>query len=246
MDLTGKTAVVTGGSRGIGRAICIDLAKNGANIVTCYKSGIQAVEETIAECEKYGVVAKAIQADISSKDDIDKLFAAALEVTGAIDILVNNAGITADNLIIRMKDHEFDNVIDTNLRGVFYAMRAASKLMMKKRYGRIVNISSIVGVTGNAGQVNYSAAKAGVIGMTKSLAKELGGRGITCNAVAPGFIKTDMTKDLPEAVLEDFVKNISLGRPGEPEDVAHAVTFLASDDASYITGQVIEVTGGMR
>ncbi|MBQ6231476.1 MAG: 3-oxoacyl-[Eubacterium sp.] len=246
MDLKGKTAVVTGGSRGIGRAICVKLAKEGANIVTCYANSSAAAEETVKLCQEYGVTAVAVKADISVKEDIDNLLAEAQKITGTIEILVNNAGITRDKLLISMKDEDFDDVINTNLKGTFYAMRAASKLMMKKRYGRIVNISSIVGVYGNAGQINYAASKAGVIGMTKSLAKELGGRGITCNAVAPGFISTDMTAVLSDEVKEKLAANIALKRIGEPEDVANVVAFLASDDSSYVTGQVIEVSGGMN
>ena len=192
------------------------------------------------------MTAVAVKADISVKEDIDNLLAEAQKITGTIEILVNNAGITRDKLLISMKDEDFDDVINTNLKGTFYAMRAASKLMMKKRYGRIVNISSIVGVYGNAGQINYAASKAGVIGMTKSLAKELGGRGITCNAVAPGFISTDMTAVLSDEVKEKLAANIALKRIGEPEDVANVVAFLASDDSSYVTGQVIEVSGGMN
>ncbi|MBR1674359.1 MAG: 3-oxoacyl-[Eubacterium sp.] len=246
MDLKGKTAVVTGGSRGIGRAICVKLAKEGANIVTCYANSSAAAEETVKLCQEYGVTAVAVKADISVKEDIDNLLAEAQKITGTIEILVNNAGITRDKLLISMKDEDFDDVINTNLKGTFYAMRAASKLMMKKRYGRIVNISSVVGVYGNAGQINYAASKAGVIGMTKSLAKELGGRGITCNAVAPGFISTDMTAVLSDEVKEKLAANIALKRIGEPEDVANVVAFLASDDSSYVTGQVIEVSGGMN
>ena len=246
MDLKGKTAVVTGGSRGIGRAICVKLAKEGANIVTCYANSSAAAEETVKLCQEYGVSAVAVKADISVKEDIDNLLAEALKITGTIEILVNNAGITRDKLLISMKDEDFDDVINTNLKGTFYAMRAASKLMMKKRYGRIVNISSVVGVYGNAGQINYAASKAGVIGMTKSLAKELGGRGITCNAVAPGFISTEMTAVLSDDVKEKLAANIALKRIGEPEDVANVVAFLASDDSSYVTGQVIEVSGGMN
>lgn len=246
MDLKGKTAVVTGGSRGIGRAICLKLAERGANVVTCYANSSAAADETVKLCEEYGVTAVAVKADISVKEDVDNLLAEALKITGTIEILVNNAGITRDKLLISMKDEDFDDVINTNLRGTFYTMRAASKLMMKKRYGRIVNISSVVGIYGNAGQINYAASKAGVIGMTKSLAKELGGRGITCNAVAPGFISTDMTAVLSDEVKEKLASNIALKRIGEPEDVANVVAFLASDDSSYVTGQVIEVSGGMN
>ncbi|MBO5239734.1 MAG: 3-oxoacyl-[acyl-carrier-protein] reductase [Lachnospiraceae bacterium] len=245
MKLENKTAIVTGGSRGIGRAICIALAKEGANIVTCYAKGAAAAEETVAMCKEYGVQAVAIQADVAVKEDVENLFAEALKITGTVEILVNNAGITRDGLVMRMSDDDFNQVIDTNLRGAFYCMRAASKLMMKKRYGRIVTISSVVGVMGNAGQVNYAASKAGVIGMTKSLAKELGSRNVTANAVAPGFITTDMTDSLPEAVKEQMAKEIPLARMGQPEDVANAVVFLVSDQASYITGQVLHVDGGM-
>lgn len=245
MLLENKTAIVTGGGRGIGRAICIKLAKEGANIVTCYAHGAAAAEETVAMCKELGVQAVAISADVSLKEDVDRLFEEALKLTGTIEILVNNAGITKDGLLIRMSDDDFNQVIDTNLRGAFYCMRAASKLMMKKRYGRIVTISSVVGLMGNAGQVNYSASKAGVIGMTKSLAKELGSRNVTANAVAPGFITTDMTAGLSEAVKGEMAKAIPLARMGQPEDVANAVAFLVSDEASYITGHVLNVDGGM-
>ena len=245
MLLENKTAIVTGGSRGIGRAICVALAKEGANIVTCYAKGAAAAEETVAMCREYGVQAVAVQADVAVPGEVEALFAEALKITGTIEILVNNAGITRDGLLLRMSDDDFNQVIDTNLRGAFYCMRAASKLMMKKRYGRIVTISSVVGVSGNAGQVNYAASKAGVIGMTKSLAKELGSRNVTANAVAPGFITTDMTEGLPDAVKEQMAKEIPLSRMGRPEDVTDAVTFLVSDKASYITGQVLHVDGGM-
>lgn len=245
MGLENKTAIVTGGSRGIGRAICTTLAKEGANIVTCYANGAAAAEETIAMCKEYGVQAVAVQADVADAAQVEALFAKAQEVTGSVDILVNNAGITRDGLILRMSDENFNQVLDTNLKGAFYCMRAASKLMMRKRYGRIVTISSVVGVSGNAGQVNYAASKAGVIGMTKSLAKELGSRNITANAVAPGFITTDMTDALPDVVKQQMEKEIPLARLGTPEDVANAVAFLVSEQASYITGQVLHVDGGM-
>jgi 3-oxoacyl-[acyl-carrier protein] reductase len=246
MSLENKTAIVTGGSRGIGRAICIKLASQGANIVTCYAHGAEAAEETVKLCKEYGVEAVAVQADVAIKEEVDKLFEEAKKVTGTVEILVNNAGITRDNLILRMSDEEFNQVIDTNLRGAFYCLRAASKLMMKKRYGRIVNISSVVGVNGNAGQVNYAASKAGVIGMTKSMAKELGSRNVTCNAVAPGFITTDMTAVLSDEVKAEIAKTISLNKLGTPEDVANTVAFLVSDEAQYITGQVLCVDGGMH
>ena len=245
MLLENQTAIVTGGSRGIGRAICVALAKEGANVVTCYAHGAKAAEETVSQCKEYGVQALAVQADIAKTEEVDHLFEEALKVTGSLEILVNNAGITKDGLLVRMTDEQFDQVIDTNLKGTFYCMRVASKHMMKKRYGRIVTVSSIVGLNGNAGQVNYAASKAGVIGMTKSLAKELGSRNVTVNAVAPGFITTDMTNALPDTVREQMAKEIPLARMGQPEDVAHAVAFLVSDAASYITGHVLNVDGGM-
>ena len=243
--LEGKTAIVTGGGRGIGRAISVKLASEGANVVICDIVINEAAEETIKLIEAQGVKAAAYQANVTVPEDCENLFKQAIEEFGKVDILVNNAGVTRDNLIMRMKEEEFDLVIATNLKGTYNMMKAATRPMMKARYGRIVNISSVVGVYGNAGQVNYSASKAGVIGMTKSIAKELGSRGITCNAVAPGYIETDMTKVLPEEVKEAMVKNIALGRPGQPEDVAKVVAFLASDEAEYVTGQVIECAGGM-
>ncbi len=244
-NLEGKTAIVTGGGRGIGRAISVKLASEGANVVICDIVINEAAEETVKLIEEQGVKAAAIQANVTLPEDCENLFKQAIEQFGAVDILVNNAGVTRDNLLMRMKEEEFDLVIATNLKGTYNMMKAAARPMMKARYGRIVNISSVVGVYGNAGQVNYSASKAGVIGMTKSIAKELGSRGITCNAVAPGFIETDMTKVLPDDVKEAMVKNIALGRPGQPEDVAKVVAFLASDEAAYVTGQVIECAGGM-
>ena len=243
--LEGKTAIVTGGARGIGRAISVKLASEGANVVICDIAINEAAEETVKLIEEQGVKAAAFQANVTVPEDCENLFKQAAEEFGKVDILVNNAGVTRDNLIMRMKEEEFDLVIATNLKGTYNMMKAATRPMMKARYGRIVNISSVVGIYGNAGQVNYSASKAGVIGMTKSLAKELGSRGITVNAVAPGFIETDMTKVLPDELKAEMVKNIALGRPGQPEDVAKVVAFLASDEAAYVTGQVIEVSGGM-
>ena len=243
--LEGKTAIVTGGGRGIGRAISVKFASEGANVVICDIAINEAAEETVKLIEEQGVKAAAFKADVTSPDDAENLFKQAIEQFGAVDILVNNAGVTRDNLLMRMKEEEFDLVISTNLKGTYNMMKAAARPMMKARYGRIVNISSVVGIYGNAGQVNYSASKAGVIGMTKSLAKELGSRGITVNAVAPGFIETDMTKVLSDELKAEMVKNIALGRPGQPEDVAKVVAFLASDEAAYVTGQVIECAGGM-
>jgi 3-oxoacyl-[acyl-carrier protein] reductase len=244
--LEGKTAIVTGGARGIGRAISVKLASEGANVVICDLVINEAAEETIKLIEEQGVKAAAFPANVTVAEDCENLFKQATEQFGQVDILVNNAGVTRDNLIMRMKEEDFDLVISTNLKGTYNMMKAATRPMMKARYGRIVNISSVVGIYGNAGQVNYSASKAGVIGMTKSLAKELGSRGITVNAVAPGFIETDMTKVLSDDLKAEMVKNIALGRPGQPEDVAKVVAFLASDEAEYVTGQVIECSGGMN
>jgi len=246
MNLQGKNAIVTGGSRGIGKGIALRLAKGGANVLITYAGNAAAAEETVEEMKAMGVKAAAIQADASDPAAAATVVEAAKELGDTIDILVNNAGITRDNLLMRMKDEEFDAVINTNLRGVYSMMKAVSKPMMKQRNGRIINISSIVGVYGNAGQVNYAAAKAGVIGMTKSVAKELGSRNITCNAVAPGFIETDMTAALPDKVKEELAGQIALGRLGRVEDVAEAVAYFASDEASYVTGQVLEVAGGLQ
>lgn len=245
MTLTNKTAIVTGGSRGIGRAICVALAKAGANVVTCYAHGADVANETVKQCEAFGVSAMAIQADVAKNEDVQALVAKVKEDYGSIDILVNNAGITKDNLMMKMTEEDFEQVIDTNLKGAFLFIKHVSKIMLKQRSGHIINISSVVGVRGNAGQVNYASSKAGLIGMTKSVAKEIGSRGITVNAVAPGFIETDMTASLPEAVVEENLKNIPMKSLGKVEDVANLVRFLASDEARYITGQVICVDGGM-
>ena len=244
-ELTGKTAVVTGGSRGIGRAICLKLAGQGANIVLNYAGNAAAAEETRAACEALGVRALAVQGDVADPAACNALIDTAIEAFGQVDILVCNAGITRDNLLMRMSDEEFQKVIDTNLKGTFHCMRAVIRPMMKKRRGRIISISSVVGLMGNAGQINYAASKAGVIGMTRSLAREVASRGITVNAVAPGFIRTDMTDVLGDAVKEGILRSIPLGKLGEAEDVANTVLFLASDEAAYITGQVLSVDGGM-
>lgn len=244
-ELTGKTAVVTGGSRGIGRAICLKLAGQGANIVLNYAGNAAAAEETRAACEALGVRALAVQGDVADPAACNALIDTAIEAFGQVDILVCNAGITRDNLLMRMSDEEFQKVIDTNLKGTFHCMRAVIRPMMKKRRGRIISISSVVGLIGNAGQINYAASKAGVIGMTRSLAREVASRGITVNAVAPGFIRTDMTDVLSDAVKEGILHSIPLGKLGEAEDVANTVLFLASDEAAYITGQVLSVDGGM-
>ncbi len=245
MRLDGKTAIVTGGSRGIGRSICLALAKAGANVVTCYANGADGANETVKLCEEQGVKAMAMKADVANFDDVSAMVEKTKEEFGTIDILVNNAGITKDNLMLKMSESDFEQVIDTNLKGAFLFTKDVSKIMLKQRSGRIINISSVVGVFGNAGQVNYAASKAGLIGMTKSVAKELASRGITSNAIAPGFIETDMTAALNEAVADEMLKAIPLKRMGTGEDIANAVVFLASDMASYITGQVICVDGGM-
>ena len=245
MLLDGKTALVTGASRGIGRAVALRLAEEGARVAINYAGNVKAAEEVKASIEAAGGTAILCQADVADSAAVEAMVAAVAKEFGTIDILVNNAGITRDTLLIRMKDEDFAKVLDTNLKGVFYCTKAVSKLMMKKRAGRIVNMASVVGLVGNAGQTNYAAAKAGVIGFSKSAAKELASRGITVNVVAPGFIGTDMTAGLPESVKEKMLTDIPLGRMGEPEDVANAVLFLASDQASYITGQVVNVDGGM-
>ena len=245
MSLTGKTAIVTGGSRGIGKAVCLELARRGCNIVLSFAGNTAAADQTAAECRALGVQALAVQGNVADADAVKALFDAALEKFGAVDILVNNAGITRDNLLMLLKEEDFDAVVDTNLKGTFLCMKAAVRPMMKQRHGRIISLSSVVGLHGNAGQVNYAASKAGVIGMTKSLAKELAGRNITVNAVAPGFIDTDMTAVLPDKAKEAILSSIPMARLGAAEDVASAVAFLASDEAGYITGQVLAVDGGM-
>ncbi len=245
MLLDGKTALVTGASRGIGRAIALRLAAEGASVAINYAGNTAKAEETKAAIEAAGGKAALFQADVSDSAQVEQMVAAVTEMFGTIDILVNNAGITRDGLLMRMKEEDFDAVLDTNLKGIFHVTKAVSKLMMKKRAGRIVNMASVVGIMGNAGQTNYAAAKAGVIGFTKSAAREFAARGITVNAVAPGFIATDMTAAMPEKAKEATLAAIPLRRMGEPEDVANAVAFLVSDQASYITGQVVKVDGGM-
>ncbi len=243
--LSGKRALVTGGNRGIGRAIALQLAGAGADIMINYVGSEQEAEQTAADCSALGVRAFCCYADISREEDVAKLFAEMVEKLGGVDILVNNAGITRDALLLRLSPEDFDAVLTTNLRGAFLCMKQASRLMMKQRFGRIVNISSVVALRGNAGQVNYAASKAGIIGMTKSLAKELASRNVTVNALAPGFIETAMTAELPEAVRAKMLESIPAGRIGQPEDVAAAALFLASPQAAYITGQVLRVDGGM-
>lgn len=243
--LKNKVAIVTGASRGIGRAIAIALAKNGATVVVNYCGSKEKAEEVVTSIETMGQKSMSYQADVSDATSVQTMFATVMEKYGSVDILVNNAGITKDNLILKMTEEDFDAVVETNLKGVFHCLKVAAKIMLKQKSGRIINISSISGVIGNPGQVNYSAAKAGVLGMTKSLAKELGARGITVNAVAPGYINTEMTENLSDS-LKDKVKDlIPLKRLGEVEDIAEMVAFLASDKAAYITGQTIQIDGGL-
>lgn len=243
--LENKVAVVTGGSRGIGQAIAIRLASGGCDVVIFYSSNQSAAQETIDKIQQTGKQGIALKVDVASSEQVDQAMKEVLSTFGKIDILVNNAGVTRDNLLVRMKEDDWNDVIDINLKGVFLCTKAVARSMMKQRSGRIVNISSVVGVSGNPGQANYVAAKAGVIGLTKSNAKELASRGITVNAIAPGFIKTDMTSVLDESTKDTLLNEIPLGRFGNPEDIAEAVAFLSSDEASYITGQTIHVDGGM-
>ena len=243
--LEDKVALVTGASRGIGRAIALQLASDGAKIAINFAGNLAKAEEVKNEIETNGGKAILVQADVSNSEAVDEMVAKVIDKWGKIDILVNNAGITRDNLLMRMKESDFYEVINTNLKGVFNCTKAVSKLMTKQRSGRIVNMASIVALTGNVGQSNYAAAKAGIIGFSKSAAKEFASRGITINVVAPGFIETDMTAVIPDKIKETMLKEIPLGRIGAPEDIAHAVRFLVSDDAAYITGQVLRVDGGM-
>lgn len=243
--LEGRVALVTGGSRGIGSSIAMELARNGANIAINYANNSEKAEKVIKEIKKLGADAISIKADVSKEEDVKKLVKKAEKELGKIEILVNNAGITRDNLLIRMKKEDFEDVLDVNLIGTFLCTKAVSRGMMKKRYGKIINITSVVGIMGNAGQGNYSASKAGVIGFTKSMAKELGSRGIRINAVAPGFIDTEMTQVLDEELKEKMIDNIPLGKLGDTQDVANLVAFLASKKSDYITGQVLSVDGGM-
>ncbi|HZG76833.1 MAG TPA: 3-oxoacyl-[acyl-carrier-protein] reductase [Paenibacillus sp.] len=243
--LEGKVALVTGASRGIGRAIAIELAKHGADVVVNYAGNEAAALEVVGAIEALGRSASAVKCNVASAAEVEAMVSGAIERYGKIDILVNNAGITRDNLLMRMKEEEFDEVIDTNLKGVFNCIKAVTRPMMKQRSGRIVNISSVVGALGNPGQANYVAAKAGVIGLTKSVARELASRNITVNCVAPGFIETDMTDKLTPELKEAMLKQIPLAALGQPEQIAKVVRFLASDESSYMTGQTLHVDGGM-
>ena len=245
MLLDGKCALVTGASRGIGRAVALKLASEGAKVALNFAGNEAAANAVCEEIKSAGGQAILVKADVSDEAAVQQMVQTVAEAFERIDILVNNAGITRDGLLARMKEEDWDAVLSTNLKGVFLTTKAATKLMMKQRTGRIVNMASVVGVTGNAGQANYSAAKAGVIGFTKTIAKELASRGITANAVAPGFIDTDMTSALSDKAKEAALSGIPLGRMGTPEDIAAAVLFLVSDQASYITGQVLNVDGGM-
>ncbi|WP_409368336.1 3-oxoacyl-[acyl-carrier-protein] reductase [Lysinibacillus sp. 38-6] len=243
--LEGKVAVVTGASRGIGRAIALKLAEEGAKVIVNYSGSQAKAEEVVAAIQANGGEALAVQASVSKTEEVSALMDAAVKTFGSLDILVNNAGITRDNLLMRMKEDEWDDVLDTNLKGVFLCTKAVTRQMMKQRAGRIINISSIVGVAGNAGQANYVAAKAGVIGLTKTTAKELASRNILVNAIAPGFIETEMTEQLPEDIKQSMLTQIPLAKLGQPEDIAKAVAFLASDEANYMTGQTLHIDGGM-
>jgi 3-oxoacyl-[acyl-carrier protein] reductase len=243
--LKGKCAIVTGAGRGLGRAIALKLAELGANIVVNYRNSEKEAEELIQDIEAKGVEALMVKADVSSFEQCEGLIKAAVEKFGKIDILVNNAGITKDTLLLRMKEEDFDRVIDINLKGCFNTTKHVSSVMLKQKFGRIINISSVIGLVGNAGQSNYAASKAGIIGFTKACAKELGSRGITVNAVAPGFIETEMTEVLSDKLKEATINSIPLKRFGSPTDVANLVAFLAAEESAYITGQVINVDGGM-
>ncbi|HCO19212.1 3-oxoacyl-[acyl-carrier-protein] reductase [Gudongella oleilytica] len=244
--MKGKTALVTGGSRGIGREIALGLAARGCNVAITFIRSEETALKVVDELIELGVKAVAVKADTGNKEQVEEMVIQVEESLGRIDILVNNAGITRDNLLIRMSEDDWDQVMQTNLKGAFLTTKAVVRGMMKNRYGKIINISSVVGVMGNAGQANYSASKAGLIGLTKSTAKELASRGIRVNAIAPGFIKTDMTDALKEEVIQEMLKSIPLGYLAEPKEISNLVNFLASEDSDYITGQVIQIDGGMH
>lgn len=245
LNLSEKNAVVTGSSRGIGKAIAVKLASLGANVAVVYAGNAEKANETVAEIEALGVKAKAYACDVSDFESSKSLVSEVIADFGGIDILVNNAGIIRDGLVLSMKEEDFDKVINVNLKGSFNMIKNTYQHFMKKRRGRIINISSVVGINGNAGQANYASAKAGIIGLTKSVAKELAARNVTVNAVAPGYIETDMTNSMPEKAKEAVMSSIPMKRIGQGEDIANAVAFLASDEASYITGTIMKVDGGM-
>lgn len=245
MSLKGNVALVTGGSRGIGRAVCLELARQGAAVAVNYAGNSAAAEETVQLCRALGVEAEAFRANVADPAACDALIAAVKERFGRLDILVNNAGIARDGLLMTAKEEDFSQTLDTNLKGAYFCTKAAAKVMLRQKYGRIVCLSSVVGLRGNPGQTAYAASKAGVIGLVKAAAKELAGRDITVNAVAPGFIETDMTAVLPEKAKAAMLGTIPKGRPGSPEEVARAVAFFAGPECAYITGQVLCVDGGM-
>ncbi len=244
-QFTDRVAVVTGASRGIGRAIALELGKRGAAVIVNYNASADAAQQVVEAILAGGSKASAVKADVSKLTDAESLIKAAVDQFGKIDILVNNAGVTRDGLIMMMKEDDWDTVLDTNLKSAWNCSKAASKAMMRKRYGRIINMTSVVGIAGQGGQSNYAASKAGLIGLTKSLARELAARNITVNAVAPGFITTDMTSNVPQDMLDELKKRIPLERWGTPEEIASAVAFLAAEEAGYITGQVLSVDGGL-
>jgi 3-oxoacyl-[acyl-carrier protein] reductase len=243
--LSGKTAIITGGSRGIGREIAINMAKNGANVAIIYSGNEESALETCSMASDFGIKAKSFKCDVSDFEQTKQTTQEIISEFGTVDILVNNAGITKDNLIIRMSEEDFDSVMSINLKGAFNMIKHLYSPFIRKKSGRIINITSVSGLMGNAGQANYSASKAGMIGLTKTVAKELAGKNVTCNAIAPGFIDTDMTESLPEAVKLGATQAIPMKRMGTPQEIAHLAVFLASDSSSYITGEVIRVDGGM-
>jgi len=244
-ELEGRVAIVTGGSRGIGRAISLELARRGCKVVVNYRNNREAAEKVVRQIAEGGGQATAVQGDVSRGEDAESLVKATIDAYGTVDILVNNAGITRDTLLARMTEDDWDAVLNTNLKGVFHCVKAVQRTFLRKRYGRIISIGSVSGLSGNAGQANYAAAKAGLVGFTKTVARELGSRNVTANLVAPGFVETELTADLPGSMMEKVIERIPLSRLGQPDDIAPIVAFLASDAAAYITGQVICVDGGL-